>query len=117
MSGRAVTSPQNKVNWTPEMDLVLIEGFADYVALHLIADQIGVAKGTAHRRVHELRLTRPPKPRKDRSKSTAAGSRELQFADLLADGVPPDLAGDMLGYTSGNAVLQRIRAKLGWQAV
>jgi hypothetical protein len=42
-----------------------------------------------------------------------------EFAELLALGIEPDIAAERMGYWNprqGNAMLQRIRRRLGWQA-
>lgn len=103
------------VNWTPEMDATLIECIERRETVLIASDIIGVADGTARKRAKQLGLKferTPAKPKKP-----AKQSMEMAFCDLLADGVEPGIAGDMLGYASGNSVFQRIRSKLGWQAV
>ena len=118
MSDRKTRSPANKIVWTPEMDAALREGVAEREWLAVVADQIGVARGTARKRMRELGLEMhkrcaKPKP----PASPARDAKELAFADLLANGLSPSQAGAQLGYARGNSVLQSIRKKLGWQAV
>lgn len=96
------------------MDHVLKTKFTKGVALIEIADEIGVARATAKKRVVELNLERPKKA--DELILGPYIPKELRFAQYLADGNSTDAAGWKAGYASGNAVLQRLRSKLGWQA-
>lgn len=105
------------IHWVPEMDSALREEFEKGSNLELIGAVVGVAPNTARRRASALGLQRPkrtPKPFKNSDGRTAS---EQKFAELLANGASVAEAGDQAGYASGNAVMQRIRAKLGWQAV
>tara|TARA_Y100001947_G_scaffold27665_2_gene21211 strand:+ start:289 stop:615 length:327 start_codon:yes stop_codon:yes gene_type:complete len=106
------------VHWFPEMDEVLRARLSQGVHMEDIGVEIGVAANTARKRCRELSL---PYPRRQPAKPKAPKSKreplEMKFADLLADGIPPKTAGEMLGLASGNSMMQRIRSKLGWQAV
>ena len=106
----------NRIEWTGEMDAALRDGLRAKFGMVYVAEDIGVAEGTARRRARELGIAParrlPVLPRK-----SGRPVRELLFADLLAEGLSASEAGDRLGYACGNAVLQRIRSKLGPQAV
>lgn len=106
----------NGIVWSEDMDAKLRQRRAEGEPFYLLADEIGVAEGTARRRAKALGIsterlvaTKPVKK--------PCEPKEGEFADLLAEGFSPQEAGDRLGYARGNSVLQRIRGKLGWQAV
>ena len=105
------------IHWSPEMDAALREEFAKGTQLSIIGDVIGVAPNTASKRARELALERPAKPQRPQKMPRPRDEREMRFADLLAGGASPQAAANRLGYANGNSVLQRIRSKLGWQAV
>jgi hypothetical protein len=104
--------------WTVDMDAALRHGFEVGQPNWMIADIIGVGDGSIRNRAKTLGLRKPCAIRSNaKERKPTRVDNELRFADMLADGFSPQQAGDALGYASGNSVLQRIRAKLGWQAV
>lgn len=106
-----------RIQWTQEMDGALREGLRRGWTLAAIAENVGVAEGTARRRADELGLERPKRQRKAATVRAPRVTMEMRFAEYLAQGHPPKVAGDLVGCARGNSMLQRIRSKLGAQAV
>lgn len=107
-----------RVEWTPEMDAALRDGFARGETLLRVAETVGVAEGTAARRADALGISRrritDKKP--EAARLAPRQTMEMRFAELLAEGVPTKEAGERIGCARGNSMLQRIRDKLGPQA-
>jgi hypothetical protein len=120
---RRAFNPYKRVEWTPEMDDALRRGVANDDLFEIIAEDIGVSHYTLRKRLDQLGIVRRshrPKTLPKNIKPTIMGPiipAELLFAQLLSEGYPTDQAGWLAGYTNGNAQLQRIRKKLGDQAV
>ena len=105
------------IAWTPDMDAALRDGLARDFSLVRIAEEIGVAQGTAAKRADALGLSR----RRVRGFGSdfvrrSGLSAEMAFAECLAEGASVDEAAAKCGYAYGNSVLQTIRRKLGPQA-
>jgi hypothetical protein len=120
---RRAYNPYTRIEWTPEMDEMLRRGVANDELLDIIAAEIGVAPNTARKRLNQLGIARRSHRYRQPSKIQKPEPigpvipRELLFAELLSQGYQTDQAGWLAGYTNGNAQLQRIRKKLGDQAV
>jgi hypothetical protein len=103
------------------MDAVLTEGWLSGQNTEYVAEQIGVSTRTAGTRASQLGLVHPKSVLKNRGKPKPyiypKIPKELRFAQLLSEGHSTEQAAHILGYVRGNSVLQRIRDKLGWQAV
>lgn len=108
--------------WSPDMDQVIHDNWENpNISRQEIADKIGVALNTAQRRAKKLGYSRKPgRPAKPIPYDRPQYPKEMQFAQLLAEGKSLEKIASIMGYNSrksASATLNKIRTKLGWQAV